>query len=143
MGDFSDDNSVQDPNLAAEEEIESIVDRKKKRKRRDENEEIEDLYLRKLQDADDVAERKRREKRQKAKEVGGGGEEKDDSDEDEEDKETNKEFPIKHETLQSTKDVELEKSSRTIFLGNVPSTILSSKVSSLCKPTEPGFCPRS
>lgn len=133
MGNVSDDNSVQHVSPAVEEEIKSIVDRKKKRKRRDENEEIEDLYLRKLQDADDIAERRRREKRPKAKELSGAKEEdneKDDSDEDEEDKEVNKEFPIKHETLQSAKDVELEKSSRTIFLGNVPSTILSSKVSS-------------
>lgn len=141
-GDSSDENSVQDPSPAIEEEIESTVDRKKKRKRRNENGEIEDLYLRKLQDADDAAERKRKEKRPKTKETGGekeGGNDKDDSDEDEEDKEVNKEFPIKHETLQSVKDIELEKSSRTVFLGNVPSTILSSKVG--LDPLNRGFCP--
>lgn len=137
IGDVPDKNPVQDPSPAIEEEIESTIDRKKKRKRRDENEEIEDLYLRKLQDADDAAERKRKEKRSKTKEIGeteeiGGDKEGDndkgDSDEDEEDKEVNKEFPMKHETLQSAKDIELEKSTRTVFLGNVPSSILSSKV---------------
>lgn len=115
------------------EEIKSTVDRKKKRKRRDENEEIEDVYLRKLQDADDAAEKKRKEKKPKTKGIEEQTEKEDEdgSDEDEEDKEVNKEFLIKHETLQSAKDIELEKSSRTVFLGNVPSTVLSSKVSSL------------
>jgi nucleolar protein 12 len=38
--------------------------------------------------------------------------------------------PLKHETLSTPKEVdELEKSARTVFLGNVPSTAVSSKVS--------------
>lgn len=85
--------------------------------------------MRKLQDADDAA-KKRTQKKPKTE--GQDEEEKKDNEsdsEDDEDKGENEEFPIKHETLQSAKDVELEKSSRTVFLGNVPSTVLSSKVS--------------
>lgn len=49
------------------------------------------------------------------------------SDSDEEDEAPKSEFPIKHETLVSAADVELDKSARSIFLGNVPSTAISSK----------------
>ncbi|KAL7270745.1 Nucleolar protein 12 [Rhizina undulata] len=60
------------------------------------------------------------------------GEEDDEEEENEEGKDSERkkekeQFPIKHESLITPQATELDKSARTIFLGNVPSTAISSK----------------
>lgn len=105
----------------------TISDKKRKRKRKGENEELEDSYLRKLQDEEDAADEERRKKRNKQlaeKASIALAESGDDSSGDENEK---KELPIKHETLVDEKEIEIEKAARTVFLGNVPSTVVSSK----------------
>lgn len=44
--------------------------------------------------------------------------------------ESSEPFPIRHETLQPQKHEDLDEAARTVFLGNVPSIAISSKVSS-------------
>lgn len=108
----------------------TITDKKRKRKRKEENGELEDAYLRKLQDEEDAAEEERRRKRNKqlAKKAGiSVPESEKDSLEDESDRKEESEFQIKHETLRDEKQIEIDKAARTVFLGNVPSTVVSSK----------------
>lgn len=111
----------------------TITDKKRKRKRKEENGELEDAYLRKLQDEEDAAEEERRRKRNKqlAKKAGiSVPESEKDGSGDESDRKEESEFQIKHETLRDEKQIEIDKAARTVFLGNVPSTVVSSKVKS-------------
>jgi nucleolar protein 12 len=103
----------------------TATERSRKRKRKAAEEELEDTYVKKLQEIDE-----RFKPKKTRKTVGssrGGKEERSDS-EDEGPKDSRK--PVKHETLvpaTTTTDLELDKSARTIFLGNVPSNAISSK----------------
>jgi len=87
---------------------------------------LEDTYMKKLQGTDERSKPKRA--RRTVGSSREGKEEKLDS-ENEEPKDPRKsEYPIKHETLvPATTGLELDKSARTIFLGNVPSNAISSK----------------
>ncbi|PWW79225.1 RNA-binding domain-containing protein [Tuber magnatum] len=102
-------------------------DKKRKRKKRDDREEIEDIYLQKLQDAQEAEDKRRMSKKTKTNAEDGKSTESEEEDSDAE----REKPPIKHESLTNPKDVELDKSSRTVFLGNVPSTTISSKIISI------------
>lgn len=45
------------------------------------------------------------------------------------------EFPIRHEALEQRDTEDLETAARTVFLGNVPSIAISSKVRHFCRNT--------
>lgn len=65
--------------------------------------------------------------KKEGEEAEGSGAESDSDEEDEEEEKKDSAFPIKHESLINPVDVELDKSARTVFLGNVPSNAISSK----------------
>lgn len=107
--------------------------RARKRKRLAENEGLEADYMNKLADDEPPREKKK-------KVDGETSADADDSDSDSSDdeegsskkekkdkKKETAEFPIKHESLISPAETELEKSARTVFLGNVPTCVISSK----------------
>ncbi|RPB02361.1 RNA-binding domain-containing protein [Choiromyces venosus 120613-1] len=128
----SDDGAANNSQSEDDEDMEDVQatavpeEKKRKRKRRDDNQEIEDVYLQKLQDAQEVEDKRRMSKKTKTK---ADDEESQESEEEDSDAEKEEEPPIKHESLTNPQDVELDKSSRTIFLGNVPSIAISSKSS--------------
>jgi len=101
----------------------TVPEKKLKRKRRDDKEDIEDIYLQKLQDAQEAEDKRLMSKKTKTNAEDEQAKESEEGDSDAEKEEP----PIKHESLTNGKDVELDKSSRTVFLGNVPSTAISSK----------------
>lgn len=96
--------------------------RSRKRKRLGDNEDLEANYMSKL--ADDEAPREKKPKSDDDAEFGS-----DDSDDEEAPKKptTPSEFPIAHETVAGTAETELAKSARTVFLGNVPTSVITSK----------------
>lgn len=103
----------------------------RKRKRKAQAEEIEDVYMRQLAREEDKEEAKRlKEQDQKRRKTSSGPNEaaEESQDEDEEDEASS---PIpQHESLAPSKSqVELEKSSRTVFLGNVSTSAIESKAS--------------
>lgn len=127
-------------------------EKKRKRKRPDDNEDIEDFHMKRLHDSRQAAgERRKRkttetearkggkgeegneegseegsEREGKGGEESEGGSEEGDGDEDDE----REDPPPRHEALTTSKEAsELEKSARTVFLGNVPSAAVSSKAS--------------
>ncbi|CAZ79910.1 unnamed protein product [Tuber melanosporum] len=102
-------------------------DKRQKRKRRSDKGEIEDIYLQKLQDSQDAEDKRRMSKRTRTE-----AEDEEFRESDEDDIDVEKEEPsAKHESLANPGDVELDKSSRTVFLGNVPSAAISSKIISI------------
>jgi len=125
--DTSDDEAANNSLSGDDEDMEDLrattapEEKKRKRKRQDDKEEIEDIYLQKLQDAQEAEDKRLMSKKTK---TNAEDEQAKEGDSDAEKEEP----PIKHESLTNGKDVELNKSSRTVFLGNVPSTAISSKV---------------
>lgn len=121
------------------------LEKKRKRKRKDENEDLEDVYMGRLarEEAKAIAKQKaekkedRITKRQKTQ----GSDQADDSDEEDDEEETSEGDaeegasededagtpPPVHESLLPEVDQDLEKSRRTVFLGNVSSTAITSK----------------
>ncbi|KAF2654197.1 hypothetical protein K491DRAFT_779733 [Lophiostoma macrostomum CBS 122681] len=97
----------------------------KKRKRANKEEEVEDVYMRKLA-REEIKDEERRVKKQKAETATLGNAV---SSQDEDSESDNEAFTIpKHETLTESKDAsEVEKASRTVFLGNVSSEAITSK----------------
>lgn len=106
--------------------------RARKRKRLAENEGLEAEYMNKL--ADDEPPREKKKKIDGETPADADDSDSDSSDDEEgsskkekKDKKEAAEFPIKHESLINPAETELEKSSRTVFLGNVPTCVISSK----------------
>jgi nucleolar protein 12 len=113
---------------ASDEAPEPTSERSKKRKRKAAEEDLEDVYMRKLHMEDEPKPSKKSKAEKKdGEEAEGSGAESDSDEEDEEEKKKDSAFPIKHESLINPVDVELDKSARTVFLGNVPSNAISSK----------------
>jgi nucleolar protein 12 len=112
-------------------ETEDDSGRSRKRKRKAVEEEIEDTYMRKLQDEEEPKPKSKKAKQSAVEEASPEGKEDSDNSDSEDYGEREEapktEFPIKHETLVSAADVELDKSARSVFLGNVPSNAISSK----------------
>ncbi|KAF2859092.1 hypothetical protein K470DRAFT_265478 [Piedraia hortae CBS 480.64] len=102
---------------------------RRKRKRRDVEEEREEAYLKRWAEAEERETDKAVKKRRKAEEE---EEEKKTEEKEEEEHDTESEAeaednePIKHETQEAT-EVELDKAARTVFLGNVSTSAITSK----------------
>lgn len=109
-----------------EEKADTTTDRSRKRKRKAAEEEIEDSYMRKLQD-DEPKPKPKKARAEKAEDEDGENSDSEDDGEGEEEAAKPAGFEIKHECLVNPADVELDKSNRTVFLGNVPSNAISSK----------------
>ncbi|KAI5848992.1 hypothetical protein BZA05DRAFT_339357 [Tricharina praecox] len=123
----SDDDDKEDSEEVAEpsaEKSDVVTDRSRKRKRKAAEEDIEDSYMRKLQD-DEPKPKTKKAKGKKTEDKEAGAESASDDDEEEPAKPVG--FEIKHESLINPADVEIDKSNRTVFLGNVPSNAISSK----------------
>jgi nucleolar protein 12 len=113
-------------------ETEEDTGRSRKRKRKAAEEEIEDTYMRKLQDDEEPKPKSKKAKQtatneETSQEGEADSDDSDSEDDDEKEEAPKTEFPIKHETLVSAADVELDKAARSVFLGNVPSNAISSK----------------
>ncbi|KAF7544523.1 hypothetical protein G7Z17_g9883 [Cylindrodendrum hubeiense] len=93
--------------------------RERKRKRKDENDDLEGKYLDKLT-ADDEPIGKRL-KGDAVKPVGEAEEESDDEDND------GKDIPVHESLAKESATSDLDKAARTVFLANVPTTVISSK----------------
>lgn len=92
---------------------ENKAKRDRKRKRKNDNDDLEEKYLAKLADDDEAEPSGKRQK----------GEEEDSKEEASED-----EVPVVHESLtQESKQSEVEKAARTVFVGNVATEAISSK----------------
>ena len=128
--------------------------RRAKRKRTEND--LEERYMQRLQEEEDIENKKLEALRKKKQESGatpvvdgdteeGEDQGSEDSDggsssesEDEQEKKKDKGitgtggntglFPIRHETLEPQKHEDLDEAARTVFLGNVPSIVISSKV---------------
>ncbi|KAI2477960.1 Nucleolar protein 12 [Pyrenophora tritici-repentis] len=135
----NEDKVAQDANDAelssASETLKGAQEKSKKRKRGD-KEEIEDAYLRKLAREEEKEEEQRQKKRKTNEDSEDSDADSDSEDEaeeadDGEDDETEENFTIpKHESLTEATDgnaSEVEKASRTVFLGNVSIECINSK----------------
>ncbi|KAI5789142.1 hypothetical protein EDC01DRAFT_659229 [Geopyxis carbonaria] len=110
--------------LSSETPIESgEFRRSRKRKGLHDNDGLEGTYMQKLQD-DDARQDSKKARSSKNKENKNSSDEDSDSETIDENK---SEFPIKHLSLVNPEEEALNKSARTVFLGNVPSNAISSK----------------
>ncbi|GAB7365142.1 hypothetical protein MBLNU230_g6230t1 [Neophaeotheca triangularis] len=143
-GDSEDDEAAVEPEKTkpAVEEAAQVEQPKRKRKRKDVHDELEDAYMAKLGREEaketEAAAAERAAKRQKAQsekdedveEGNSGNEEMEDASDVEDDTKDSSEAgtpPPRHETQDETADTELAKANRTVFLGNVSSTAITSK----------------
>ncbi|KAL7790971.1 hypothetical protein V8C37DRAFT_383014 [Trichoderma ceciliae] len=106
---------------------ESKTKRDRKRKRKHDNDDLEEKYLAKLADDDEPEPSGKRLKgdEENAQEGANGDEE--EEEEEEEDGDDEKEVPVHESLTQESKQSEVEKASRTVFLGNVATEAISSK----------------
>ena len=119
----------------SESEAEANTDRSRKRKRKAAEEDLEDTYMRKLAEDEPTPKNKKTKADEPVVAIGDEQEEEaaagsgaeDDSDSDDEDVVPTPGSNIKHETQISEADIALDKATRTVFLGNVPSNAISSK----------------
>lgn len=122
-GDAGSEDREEEPKETTAEKPDT-TDRNRKRKRKAAEEEIEDSYVRKLQDDEPTP----KPKKAKGEKIEGDKDGEDSALDDEEEPASKPDgFEIKHESLINPADVELDKSNRTVFLGNVPSNAISSK----------------
>ncbi|KAK8213253.1 Nucleolar protein 12 [Zalaria obscura] len=121
----------------------------RKRKRKEKHEELEDVYMRKLDREEEKAKQKAKEERQSKRQKKGDAEEADPDAEDESEDEAGSDAvdgdedeyasnadsddegatpPPKHETVVAEANSDLNKSQRTVFLSNVSTKAITSKV---------------
>ncbi|TGZ80927.1 RNA-binding domain-containing protein [Ascodesmis nigricans] len=131
-----DDDEDEDKEIpGADEDSEDTADtkdnsRSRKRKRQREDENLEANYMSKLAD-DEIRQEKKSKSSSDAttnEEVAGSDNEDESDDDDATEKpETASKPAILHETVAGTAETELQKSQRTVFLGNVPTGVITSK----------------
>ena len=133
-----DDAADESDSEAAEEDEQPTETQNRKRKRRSSGEDVEETYMRRIAKEEEKDEEKRKSehaKRQKQTEK----ESSDDEDEDEEEEGSDKEsaeesdeeetapVPVHESVAGTTQSDEIEKSNRTVFLGNVSTEAIKSK----------------
>ncbi|EMG50848.1 Nucleolar protein 12 [Candida maltosa Xu316] len=109
-----DEEDVEEEEEDVEEEEEKVVKKSKKSKKKDDNEDLESKYFNKLLNEDEKYEKKE-------------DKENESSEEDKPEKASEETKKAKAATTIDLKEAELEKAERTIFVGNVPSEIITSK----------------
>jgi nucleolar protein 12 len=108
------------------------TERMRKRKRKAVEEDLEDSYMKKLQESDENNFKNKKAKEDLADNPSQSQSkierDNDDGNSDSDDESAiTEEFPINHETLINPAKAALDKSARTVFLGNVPSNVICSK----------------
>ncbi|KAJ6120300.1 Nucleolar protein 12 [Penicillium sp. IBT 18751x] len=125
MGDASEESSESEPV-----EVKAPDAQSRKRKRGDAGDDIEGTYMRKIEKEEQREEEKRkaeRAERQKSAKEDGANEDSDKEETEDSDEEKDAPPPVHESVAGGAKSAEVEKSSRTVFLGNVSTEAIKSK----------------